>query len=286
VILMCMYSLLAVSYYNQRRDSYNSALDFNLIYLSELEKSFDKSPGAVQRMMVGDELMAMIYELRERINSEKNLVSEDIAFSDIVDDSYFVSIGDGYFNRLRIVLWVDGVSGLKEDMVKIYGNISATLDQNLTFYDGTKTLAEHNARLKEYVEANFFPLSTSPSVQDIFSILDDPAAKYSDYEEQGIYYWMYKSTGLEFIYGSESILGRQMSSVLRHSSFFREIARLVARSEVFISIEGASRSHLERLYLNRELDSSLLSSTIRYEVIRQHLLARQEKAQSRIDLAV
>ena len=286
VILMCMYSLLAVSYYNQRRDSYNSALDFNLIYLSELEKSFDKSPGAVQRMMVGDELMAMIYELRDSINSEKNLASEQIAFSEIVDDSYFVSLGSDSFNTVRVVSTLASLGGVKRGIVWWYENTSATLDQNLTFYDGTKTLAEHNAKLKEYVDANFLPLSQTPAVQDLFSVVDDPAAKYSDYEDQGIYYWMSKEAKLGFVYESESIFGRQMSVVLRHSSVFRELARLFVHVMVFTSIERASPSSVERLYSNRELDSSLFSSTIRYEIIRQHLLARQDRAQKMIDFAV
>jgi hypothetical protein len=287
VLLMCIYSLFAVGYYNYRRDRYDSALDFNLVYLSELEKSFDKSPGAVQRMMVGDEFMAVIYDLRDRINSEKNAVSEDLAFSEIVDDSYFVYIGDSYFNRLRITLWMYGVSTLKEDIVGVYGNITATLEQNLTFYDGTKTLAEHNAELKGFVEANFIPLSTTPAVQDIFSVVNDPAARYSDYEDQGIYYWFSKAAELDFVYASGSIFGRQMSIVLRHSSVFRELTRLFIHVVVFTSIEGASPSSVERLYANRELDSSLLSSTIRYEVIRQHLLERQERMRSSsVDFAV
>ncbi|MBI5881182.1 APC family permease [archaeon] len=286
VLLMCTYSLFAVSYYNYERESYNDALDFNLVYLSELEKSFDKSPGAVQRMMVGDELMAMIYDLRDDINAEKNLASEPIAFSEIVDDSYFVSIGNDKFNRLPIVLWLYGVSDLKEGVVRIYDNISATLDQNLTFYDGTKTLAEHDAQLKGYVEANFVPLSTTPAVQDIFSVVGDSTTRYSDYEDQGIYYWMSKEAKLDFVYESKSIFGRQMSLVLRHSSVFRELARMFVRSTVFISIEAESPASIERLYAYRELDSSLLSSTIRYELIRQHLLERQGKAQPRIDFTM
>jgi len=113
-------------------------------------------------------------------------------------------------------------------------------------------------------------------VQDIVTKLNDPLTGYAYFEDSGFLFWFADEAGLDFVYHSDSILGRQVSLVLRHTELFRSVARLTLNAIVFVNKEAASRSAVEHLYANRDADLLPVSSAIRYSIIAGSLEYRDE----------
>jgi hypothetical protein len=277
VVLMCVYSLFAVGLYNSKQASYDNSLDMLMIQAANVEKSAMKSPSGISQLPVMKDVMVFASNLGRSMADEKNRVAEPISFASIVDDSYFAGMSDNSFNTLKFVVLVSEAGNVKENVVRAHDRILATLAANQTLGDGARTMEEYNSFLRGYVDASFVPYSQDPSVQEVYSLVNDPEAGYADYDGQGLYYLFAKEAKLDFVYGSESIMGRQVSVVLRHSVVLKELARLVVNAVMFLDTEAASPSAIEYLYADRGADSVLLSSAIRLEMIKTDLDGRDAR---------
>ncbi|MBN1544126.1 UbiA prenyltransferase family protein [Candidatus Woesearchaeota archaeon] len=280
VLLMCMYSLLAVGFYNSRAGDYRAYLDKALIDVSNIEKVVARNPD-IGQLAVTDGLLALAADLREEISVEKSREDERmISFADILDDSFFVSMSDAVLNTIRFTVLNFELLSLKSDIVEWTGNLTATANNNLTFPDGSGTIEDYTANLKSYVEEGFVDFSQSPEVVDLVAKLDDPSTSYSYFDGGGLFYWFAKNARLDFVYDSESMFGRQMSIVVRHSEPFRQMARLSINVIVFTNSERASQSSIRRLYVDRESDLLPMSGAVRYSIIKDDIDSRAERLKS------
>jgi hypothetical protein len=289
VIVMCIYSLFAAGFYNSRSAKYSDSLDTALLGVSSLESSLIKQPREMQQLMVMKDLEGVAAELRENLTLEKSLVVERaISFEDILDDSYFATLSQDSFNTLRFVVWQVELYGLKRSIYDAEQDVEEMLRINPAFANRTKAIDLYAEELKSRVDAVFTPYSQDPDLQDLVENLNDPSLKASFFEEQGFFYWFAEETGLEFVYGSKSIVSRQLSFVLRHTKNFKSLAQLTVNAVVFIIKESGSPVPVERLYANRDVDVLPMSKAIRYTIL-DDTLERREKAEqeaSRISFKV
>ncbi|MBU2560983.1 MAG: hypothetical protein KKD17_01705 [Nanoarchaeota archaeon] len=276
VLLMCVYSLFAVGFYNSRAEFHKGYLDKALIDVSNIEKVVARNP-EIQRLMVTDDLLALAADLRGDISVEKSMADErTISFADILDDSYFITTSDAVLNTIRFTVLNFELLELKSDIVDWTGNLTETANKNMTFPDGSSTLEEYTADLNAYVEEGFVDFSQNPDVIDLVAKLNDPSATYSYFEGEGFFYWFAKNVRLDFVYDSGSIFGRQMSIVIRHSEPFRQMARLYINIIIFTNNERASPSSIRRLYMDRESDLLPVSSAVRYSIIKDDMDKRAD----------
>ena len=68
-----------------------------------------------------------------------------------------------------------------------------------------------------------------------------------------------------------------MSVVTMHMSMYRDLARMVLDVQVFIKLEGLSKSSVEHIYESRVQDEVPLSMAIRYEILAESAAKSQGK---------
>jgi hypothetical protein len=220
---------------------------------------------------VTKDVLGFSADLNTEVSLAKSKVMErTISFADILDDSYMSALDDDTFNSLRFVLMTFRLSSLKKGIVQKYNAL------------GNETSAEQIEQLRSYVEQEFVPFSQDPDLQELYAMLDNPTATYSDFEDNGLFYWFAEERRLTFLYNSESIFSRQMSIVLRHTVFFKHITQLSLKGILFIRTEAESSSTMEHLYMNRESDTIPRSNAIRYGLIGDFIQSRQEFREKRL----
>jgi hypothetical protein len=272
VILMCLYSLFAVSFYNTRAGRYNENIDIALLGVANIEKTAYDLPEEVSQLMVTKDMVAIASDLREEISLEKSIADETtISFADIVDDSYFATVGDNAFNMVRFVVLQSEITSIKQAVVERYNTMQSTNEEELKIYI-------EQTRLE--VEEEFISYSQDPDVTEVLVNINNPETTYSYFEDNGIFYWFAEETALTSIYHSESIVGRQVSLVLRHTELFRQMTQLVVNIIVFGNNEAGSSSAVEYIYANRDADLLPVSSAIRYSIIKDSLDAKEQRAKA------
>ncbi|MFC1741552.1 hypothetical protein ACFL3V_03380 [Nanoarchaeota archaeon] len=285
VILMCVYALLAVNFYNSTAGRYNTRLDQALLDFSNAEDIIDDIPEDVKMLIVTKDLEVFGEEVRKTMSLEKSYADErTLSFADIVDDSYLDTLGSNSYKTVQFVIMQSEFLNLKEDIVSRHQELSAVVDEDGFFADGSLTLDGYVANIKTTVDEEFKPITLDSDFQDMLDIMNDQSASVSRFENQGLFYWFAIESGMTKIYGADSILGRQLASVLKHSKCMRALTRLVVKTIVFISHESASSSAVEQLYAHREADLQPMSSAIRYGIIAQSMASSQERSDNTMRL--
>lgn len=272
VILMCVYSLFAVGFSNSRAGDYTGFLDDRLVEVANIDKAVAKWPAGARDMMVTQDLLGMVQALRDELSAEKRLADgRPLSFSDLLDDSYFRQTSDDVFSKLRFTVLDTQLLTLKSNIFNRYETLSVAVERDLSFPDGSVGIDAYAAGLRSYVEGAFVDTSQDPAVMEMVSLLNDQSSMYSDIEGGGFIFWFAEETGLDFMYGSGSIFGRQMSVVLRHSELVRQMARLTLNARIFISGESVSPYVVRQLFADREADLLPLSEAVRYGIIRDDI---------------
>ncbi|HII72135.1 TPA: hypothetical protein HA265_05255, partial [Candidatus Woesearchaeota archaeon] len=271
ILLMCIYSLFAVSFYNSRSEIYGAGLDMAILGVSNVENSMTDMPDDMSGLIVVKDVEAFTSNLGDEVSLEKNMAEEKmISFGEILDDSYFSEIGDAAFNIVRFVVLQSELAAVKENIVLKYEG-SKDLDIG--------SLESKTERIKADVEQRFVPASQDPDMMDTLAEVNDPLATYDYFESNGLFFIFAEESGLDFIYGSDSIFSRQMSLVLRHTEIFRQMTKLLVNVMVFVNKEADTPSVVEHLYMNRGADLLPISSAIRYSIIQDSLDERDARSE-------
>lgn len=275
ILLMCIYSIFASAFYSQRADAYESDLDFALVGISGIEKSIAGSPQ--KDLAVSRDLLAYTTGLKDEISAEKSAaVERRLSFADIMDDSYFEDLSDDVYYSVRFVTLQEDIADLKSGIAEKHAEFLERDGKDMAF-DGGKSFEQYASGLILYVKENFSPLSRDPGVQELIEKLDDPSEQFSSVDRQGFLYWFSEEAGLDYIFHSGSVFGRQMSIVVRQMKPFRSIADLTVKIIVFTHKEAASSSAVEYLYDTREAEADPMSAAIRYSIIADSIESADER---------
>jgi hypothetical protein len=280
VMLMCIYSLFAVSFYNSQKQKFDDQLDTSLVLVSEMEDSVKRLPADIYFLPVTKDALSFAGMLHDNVSGlKRGSLDRLVSLSDILDDSYVSELEDDTANTLRLVLWDAELASLKMNIVRKHDAVNAVIESKGSFSDGSTTLDGHVRMLKDYAEANFVPYSMEPDIQDFFSKLNDAGMSYDDF---GGFSYLFAAKpemagDFGYVYNSGSIFGRQMSVVTRHMSIYRDIAQLILDIQMFVRLEELSPSSVEHLYANRAGDTVPLSMAIRYEILAESAAKSQGK---------
>jgi hypothetical protein len=281
IALMCIYSLFAVSLYNSESAKYGSDLEGLLLLSANVEKGIMKMPSGVAELEVSKDLGRFAAGVSEEIAAGKSVLdSGQLSFSSILDDSYFEELSGHNLKKVRFMSIVAQASAVKSAIMLADEEMLAAVSENATFPGGNRDIDGYSAWLKSYVERDFVSYSEDPDVQDMLAGLNSPESSYSYFDGGGMFYWFAKDAGLDFVYHSGSLFGRQLSVVIRHLVVFREMAKLTINMEIFMNNEAVSSSAEEYLYESRASDTSALSSAIRYRLLKDSVDRRAERIAS------
>ncbi|MBW2968482.1 hypothetical protein KY362_08430 [Candidatus Woesearchaeota archaeon] len=265
VIVLCGYSILAVSFHNAHMQTYSKNLQGSLLEITQIRLITEKSPAA--EYPVAQDLITFSQNVYDEVSGEKAKADEArISLAAIADESYFRVLMDSLYNMLRFAI-------LKMQLVEVKAGIIDAkdyIDALNTIPEGADIIAWQTAWMTNYVDQNYVSYNANPDVQTMKAIINNPDATVSDYENNGLFYMFAKQTGTDLLYDAESIFGRQASKAIRHTAIMREITRLGVNLAILSSAEITSPSAIELLYANRETDSGE-SSAIRYAIIAGYL---------------
>ncbi len=273
VILMCLYAIFAAGFYGSRSAVYSDNLDLAVLGISKLDEGLADIPGELGELIVTQDLLTYASGLRDDISAEAELASHrTISLGDIVDDSYFTLLADNGFRSVRYSVLMMHLADARESLVDNYEELGGD------GLDASGLRGGGLAYMEGYVEDNFRPYSQDPAVAELIASLGEPSVKFSDFEDTGLFFWFADEAGLDFVYHSESVLGRQASFVLRHMTPFRDLARMALRMRVFIEKEAASAEVIEHLYFNRDKDLVPLGSAVRHGIIMDYIEGLDDRA--------
>ncbi len=269
VLLACIYSLLAVSLYNSHMERYNANLDFALLDVSNMEKSMMKLSPDIGNLMVMRDLSGFAETVRENISLEKSIAMDrQIAFSDIMDDSYFSVIAEDVFSTVRFVVLNREIAMVKSALLELHSSVSEFVPYNVTFGDGDKSVDMYFSDLKGDVEGKYVPYSADANAEEVSSLLNDQSLSYSEFESQGFLYMFSSETGLTGMYGFDSVFERQMFMLIKHLEPVRQLTRTTVNIMLFSDRESIAASAIDHIYFNRLSDSIPLSAIMRYELLK------------------
>jgi hypothetical protein len=191
---------------------------------------------------------------------------EQISFGSIVDDSYLGSVSEGMFSLVRLSIYERELTGLQSDLSIAAKKIKAGMDSGNDIRVTDIALAK-----RDYVVANFVPYTGNAEYESVFSAINNPEARFSDFEDSGLFYLFadksYTTGIFDDLYGAESIFGRQFWFIARHSEIFRNLAKFGLNMIILDNKERNSPWVIENLYASKDGDSTAISAAVRYEVL-------------------
>lgn len=279
ISLMGMYSFFAAGLFSERQASISGQMSYTIVEISNVEKAVSNLP-ALKGLNVAGDLLELSAGLQQELAYQKAAIDEPLSFGEIVDDSYFTRISDGMNYDVQSTIRAFELVELKNALVMFDEEMSGMVRSGALSGEGAANLESYADRVAADVSSRFVMYSEDPDLKSLKDLLNSGSDRYSDFEDNGLYYWAAKEAGVDFVYSSDSILGRQLSVVMRHLRVFRDLARLVLNEAVFIRTEYSSPLFEERLYVMGNDDVSAMSRAIRYSTLKGLMDERESKLQS------
>ncbi len=284
VIFICIYSLFAVNFYNTKMAEYADRLDDSLLFVSNLDKGIQNLPEDISHLMITKDLESFTGQVLMDIAAERTATDERrMAFADVMDDSYFSVLSGNVFNTVRMVVMQQELLALRQGILERHDEFSG--DEWKLF---TSSLDAYSKELEVFIDENYVAFAQDETVSDVVQKLDDPSARPSYFEDEGVFYWFAQEAHLDFVYGAESLFGKQLSFVTRRSVLFRELTGIVVKIMVLVGKESASPAAVEHIYANMDADLLPMSKVIRRSMISDSLKFRQKELEraSRVSFKV
>jgi hypothetical protein len=267
ILCMCIYSLFAVYLYNSRSATYESGLDNVLTGVGAVQQVMEKQPVALKSLPVSDDIASFASEIGSDASAKKSgLISRQLSFADIADDSYLGWLAEDSYSMVRLVVLESELVVIKAAVADAFFSMDA-----YSLPEDNKTRVAYLSGLESDVRGRLVYNMDDPDVRELVSALDDESLSVSDFENQGFFYWFTSEEGVNMVYESDSIVGRQFALALKHTVLLRDITRLTLKSIIFVRAESASGSAINALYRNMENDVNPVSSALRLNIIKAYL---------------
>jgi len=212
---------------------------------------------------LSDVVSAEIQTITDQVDEEERATTKRSLMSYVTDD-YF----DDVQNKLtKISLFIFHVTDLRD--------LTKSINRNLE--EGGDLEAERDS-LKAEVEASWKPFIESEEVQLIKERLSLDTNSYSELMgDKLIIYQSYEAgyEQLNSLVETKSPFSRSMVNLLGHSKIFTNILRFAAEVSLEKTRSDFEPKVMKQVYDTRDTDSAILSSTIRYRVLSDHLISTQ-----------
>ncbi|MBI5398354.1 hypothetical protein HZB03_02720 [Candidatus Woesearchaeota archaeon] len=271
-IVIVLYAAFASVFYTSHTSRLSDAVDERIRDTAALQKTLEHAPATLRNAEVFKELdYAASLHMSKLGTLHSSIDTKPFTFDMALDDSYFTAAVQYAGTLLSLSQYQEQLFDAKEQLSSAYQRVQESVrgDAHLQNESAKSATLEKRIASLQAATQHFKPSEMPGETLEWTDRLDDPAVPVSYVEKEGLAWLLTRQQSLNIVYRNQNLFEERVFFVLRNTLLFRDTLRLSSHSLLLREEQQLTTPLLTMFWQRRAIDESLLSKTLRLELIAQ-----------------